>query len=455
MSRQFFLAFIFLAPAAALAQAVYCPNGAALPKPYICLRNFYVDASKGSDSNSGAADSPWLTIQRANDAGGLKAGDCVNVAPGAYLQPTAAVDGLALTHGGDANTPAGHVAYIGAEGHKSRIARHSSTYGLVNIQAPYIILDGFDIDGALIAGPAVNLQYSVASAHHLQVLNSWIHDAGGGGIETDGGDYFTFIGNTVYNNAGANRYQMSGISIYEPTEIPGFTPTLPADRSPFHMIVSNNIVYNNFLTKAVRGPHYDGDGIIMDDWRHTQQEPHVAYPHQGLVQSNLVYGNGGGGIRVFLSSGVTVANNTVYNNYLDRAIAGRWRGELSVQSSDHTTWINNIAWAVPGRGPLAYNKAIQDQANGASDAQNSWIGNITFNGTPGEASAEFSTEAYAAAFRADNQAGVDPRLTKFVPEPGSPAIGAGVLTPAYPPTSLCGEPMPSPPHVGALGRPSR
>jgi hypothetical protein len=85
---------------------------------YTCVRNFYV-GQNGSDSAAGTTSTaPWLTLQHANDSGQLKAGDCVNVAPGTYSVSNA----VNLTHGGNANSATGYVVYRSttAKGPRSR-----------------------------------------------------------------------------------------------------------------------------------------------------------------------------------------------------------------------------------------------------------------------------------------------------------------------------------------------
>ena len=60
----------------------------------------------------------------------------------------------------------------------------------------------------------------------------------------------------------------------------------------------------------------DGNGIIMDTFS-SKGGNTVEYVNQTLIAFNVVYNNGGGGIHIFKSQHVTVANNSCYNNYLD------------------------------------------------------------------------------------------------------------------------------------------
>jgi serralysin len=421
-------------------------------KPYICVRNFYVNGATGKDvSTSGSQSYPWKTIQYANDHAGLKAGDCVNVAAGTYAQPGTQGMGLTLSTSGNANIPTGYVTYIGEPNHATRITGSASTFSLVRITGSYIIIDGFDLDGTGTPDYVVsnNPPSSGGAGHHLMVLNSLIHGSGGGGVGFEHTDYFTVIGNTVYNTSRTSPYQESGISIYEPAAIQNFTPILVWDIAAFHIVVANNIVYNNAETMA--GAHSDGNGIIIDDWLHTQQSPNTPYPYGGLVQSNLSYNNGGKGIQVFLSLNVTVANNTVFNNNLDLQNNGTWRGELDNAASNNVTWINNIAWSQPISSDVRqYNTAVLMGTYGGYSLDNVvWKENLTFNGTSGNSSASLPTPAQLSAFLSANKAGVNPLLQNLQPLSNSPVISSGSPTPAYPPISLYGNAIGTPPDIGA------
>ena len=148
------------------------------------------------------------------------------------------------------------------------------------------------------------------------------------------------------------------------------------------------------------------------------------YPGRVLVMSNVSYNNGGGGIHVFLSRDVVVANNTVFNNYRDTRNPATPRGELSNVGSDNTVWINNIAITRPGKGVLAYNEPMTTlPMPGGFQDHATWTRNLTVGG-PVTAHEGSAVDASA------NLLGVDPRLAapdtgNFAPLPGSPVIGRG------------------------------
>src|SRR5262249_11811550 len=108
----------------------------------------------------------------------------------------------------------------------------------------------------------------------------------------------------------------------------------------------------------------DGNGIIIDTFSNAGST-NVDYPYQTLVAFNVTHHNGGGGVHIFLSSHVTVANNSAYDNQLDPYNQGTYRPKIGANNDPLTSlagpdnvFINNIAFAVVGSGYLAYNSAF-------------------------------------------------------------------------------------------------
>jgi hypothetical protein len=260
---------------------------------YSCVRDRYVNIAIGIDAAArGGPSNPWKTI------------------------------GYADTNG-NSNTPTGYVAWIGAPNHATQIKATGNNMGyLVQFQGHYIVWDGFDMYGGGDTKATDNVlqlgdDNQPGTVHHLQALNNWVHDAGGGGIAALSSNYFTIKGNTIWNTAHTSRYQESGIGVWEPRKITGFTPTLPLDVPPFHIIVSNNVIHDNIETWAT-DDHTDGNGILMDDFDCTLVAPHTPYPYAALVQSNLAYNNGGRGVGVYLGgTNIVMTNNAAYNNWHD------------------------------------------------------------------------------------------------------------------------------------------
>jgi hypothetical protein len=56
------------------------------------------------------------------------------------------------------------------------------------------------------------------------VINNIVQDTWGADIGLWTGDYFIIAGNVVYNTTSGSIYAESGICVYEPVKIPGFSP---------------------------------------------------------------------------------------------------------------------------------------------------------------------------------------------------------------------------------------
>ncbi len=393
---------------------------------YRCVREFHVDtaAAPGGD---GSAAHPWQGPQAANDSGRLRAGDCVDLASGDYNLAAS----LRLTAGGTRNTADGYVVYRSQALHGAHLIAHAGAYQVINVQAAYIVVDGLDIDGNhASAGEALSVSGNAAH-HHILVEHNIIHDAGGGGLQMNDSEYFWVIGNLIYGNARTNTYQESGISTYQAQAATAFTPTEADKALPWHIVIAGNISHDNGETYACDTPgcHTDGNGIIIDKTLNVDRKESVPYTGGVLVAGNLVYGNGGAGIQVYLSQDVTVANNTVYGNHLDTQNNGTWRGELSNVNSDHVTWLNNIACAVPGEGILADNSAILVATMKPYDnAAVTWTRNLTCGGGVKVVSVNGQVSP------ARNVLGGDPKFTDlkgrdFTVQGDSPVRGSGQAEP--------------------------
>lgn len=420
---------------------------------YTCVRNLYVDIATGVDAaGRGGQTNPWKTIGYADSNGGLVAGDCVRVAAGVYPQP----DTIYLSRGGNANSPTGYVAWIGAPDHTTQVKPTVPVGYTVTFLASYIVWDGFDMNGNgdnLALDNIIGLNNTQGGAgHHLQILNNWVHDAGGGGIGLTWTDYFDIRGNKIWNTAHTSGYQESGIAIWEPVKIVGFTATLATDLAPYHIRIENNVMHDNISTWT-QNDHTDGNGLLMDDFDHTQTTPHTVYPYQALVQSNLSYHNGGRGIGVYLGGHMLITNNTTWGNWTDVHNTGSWRGELDCHVCHDMTWRNNIGWAVKGSGVLAGNTGWLDQSEASQNNANVIVDhNLVFNGTVGQNTVNIGPNNTTSTFNANNMDGVDPQLTSvtgadFHPLAGSPVIGAGISVDPFPDT-VDFLAMPNPPHIG-------
>ena len=400
---------------------------------YTCLQRYYVSTS-GSNTAAGTSSSPWRTINHA--LFGRSAGDCVVVKPGTYTETVWWTGG-----GGSSDTASGYVALISEQLHQAKLRAPQGSYSTLNMRNHYTLVDGFDVVGG--DGHGVDIE----GAHHVKVLNMKAHDSGGSGISAQKGEYFTFEGNTVYGNAATNGYQTSGISIYWARPISGNTSDMG-----FRNVLRNNISFDNIESAAITGEHTDGNGIIIDDFQHTQytqSPPQIPYPYRTLVENNLVYGNGGKGIQVTWSDHVTVRHNTAYFNNRDNLNPGTWRGEITNQQSSDNVYVNNVTYADPGVNSNNVglgNFAYSSYTNQGVVFRN----NLTYQGVAGQTSARSEGNASAITAAQGNLLGVNPRFVapsltataNFRTQMTSAVIDAGTTAYGTPQDDLDGSTRP-------------
>jgi serralysin len=171
--------------------------------------------------------------------------------------------------------------------------------------------------------------------------------------------------------------------------------------------------------------------------------PSGSYPAATLIENNLVYGNGGMGINVYYSNNVTIRSNTVYDNIRDPLITFA-AGDISVWNSSYVTGANNIA--VTNVTTNSKLKSIWDQTWDGTNIGNIWANNITFNGTPGQASTNGAHAPYGTPITAANGniLGSDPQFVNlaannFTLQATSPAIGSGTAAYGVPTLDLAGN----------------
>ncbi|MBP1807808.1 parallel beta-helix repeat protein, partial [Rubellimicrobium aerolatum] len=347
----------------------------------------------------------------------LKPGDEVVVRAGTYAES------VNITKDGSA---AGYIT-LRAEVEGTAVIRPPSGSGnAISVNANYVTVQGFDVQGASADG------LEGTGVHHVRVINNTFHGNGESGIQFNGSEFLHIEGNETWGNATSGWF--SGISIYQNRNVSGDTTT-----TGFRTVIKNNVSHDN-VTKS--GAHTDGNGIIIDDFQSTQTSGHPSYTYPTLVEGNLVYENGGKGIQVTWSDYVTVRNNTAWHNNQDTANTGTWRGELSNAQSSNNTWVNNIAVADPSVD--GDNTAIDNTSYGGYRNQNvTWANNLTFNGTPGQASVKTDGGNNAPTAAGGNKLGLDPQFVKagsdFHLQADSPALDAGSAAHGLAATDLDGD----------------
>lgn len=167
--------------------------------------------------------------------------------------------------------------------------------------------------GILIVGP--NLKWSPAYVtqvpHHIDIVGCEVFDCTSSGIAAQQADYITVSKCRVYNNCWYTLYGTSGINFYQMVNTDGTTG--------IHNVIEKNLVYDNKLKInpiSTSCNRYDGNGIILDDFRHEQtynkKTPSLFsnYTAYSILKNNIITGSSGSGISLFKSNNIKVYYNT-------------------------------------------------------------------------------------------------------------------------------------------------
>jgi hypothetical protein len=289
------------------------------------------------------------------------------------------------------------------------------------------------------------------TSHHIRIYNNIVYGWGSSGIGVQREDYYDEEGNVVYNTSNTSTWGVSAINTWEPVALDSgtwSTTTMDAASLQYHTIIRYNVAYNNAEVNIGANPHYDGNGITLDTYNAVTG--YVGYTQPTLVDSNLSFDNGGGGI-VTGGSGasyVTVRNNTAFSNYLDAQNPSTGHGDIAIGgsiSSHDNIIVNNIG--VENSTSSTQNYALEDIAYSyaESNTDETWMNNLAFNGTAGLASI-YTTNTSATFTTANgNLLGVDPQFVNYLSGDfsllaTSPAIGAGTTAYGVATQDLAGNP---------------
>lgn len=201
-----------------------------------------------------------------------------------------------------------------------------------------------------------------AKPHHIRIIGNVIRDLPAGGIATMQCDYLTIDSNIVYNTSWYTIWATSGISIWQAWNFDANTG--------YRMYITNNECYGNKtqVPWVVTGKLSDGNGIIWDDSKNTQNRSRLGlYNGRVLIANNLCYNNGGSGIHSYLSEHADIINNSTYNN-------GQVVGypEIFTSASNDCRVLNNIV----------YGRAGAIVASNTESTNTTFDYNVYYNGEP-------------------------------------------------------------------------
>jgi parallel beta-helix repeat protein len=334
--------------------------------------NYYVSPSGNDDNDGLTITTSFLTIERATYA--VSAGDTVYIRNGIYTKTYPESLIAYLTISGTEGNP---VTFRNYPGETPILQMNGTNWAAIAVNGcDYITIDGLTIIGnndnitlqyaqeqqLNIGNPAtsgngiaINTEYNneTNKPHHTIVRNCTISKCGGGGIYTYNADYTTIENNIVSECGWYAPYGNSGISLYQNWNSDSF--------NGIKNFITGNTCYRNenYIPFFVAGVITDGNGIIIDDSRNTQNGSTLGI-YNGLtyVANNLVFDNGGRGIHCYESDNVIIVNNTCYKNCQSPFTQ---QGEFTAFDASNITYYNNIASPDTGIAPIfAYSETTSN-----------------------------------------------------------------------------------------------
>ena len=372
----------------------------------LTARTFFL-AKDGDDSATCRAGAEFATFKRAVAC--LAPGDTLIIREGVFE------GGVELTVSATGQAP----ILIQGESLDAVISGSGDRIDAIRIQSSsYITLDRLTVRQAGRAGAAVR------HSNHVRITNCRFADNGKWGIFTSFADDIHFEGNEccgsrrehgIYHSNSGDRFVIrnnlvhdnhgNGIHLNGDPEIPGGDGVLDQG------VVEGNIIYGNGT---------GGGGAI-----------NMTHVHDILVRNNLIYKNYAGGITVYQDTGtfeqgskrVLIMGNTVYYE------PGKGRSGVNVQTtSEKVVVVGNIFVSGGRRGTLEVNS--EHLSTIVSDCNILW--GVGADSLIERKEKLLSFEAWRKLSGNDlHSRHMDPRFIdidtgNFQPFPGSPAIDAGM-----------------------------
>lgn len=240
---------------------------------------FYVDSTRGVDTNNCAQNSPCKTIKRGMSV--TSNGDIVVVEAGTYYEYVSITKSISLISNN---------AIIDGTG-----VSGSVTDGLVSITASNSNFEGFTIQNAHMYGVAV-------FGNSNTIVNNIIHNTQDAGIWMRDGSQNTFQGNELYNSVLKNSVSLvNGIVTCSPSNT-AWPSAINSWGAANHNTWSGNYVHDNC-----------GEGIVVYDY--------------DIVTNNTFRDNWSVEVYIDGHLGATVSNNTISDTkaYIPRGSSQAWR----------------------------------------------------------------------------------------------------------------------------------
>lgn len=421
---------------------------------------------EGNDANDGRSEkTAFATPQKAVDT--AQPGDIIVLMNGTYQRPEGKPAGTPLAKFTRPGTPARWITLKNYPGHQPVLSTHGQpaisiaqvkdqpTLAYLEVRGLNVRGNGdtarenfpaeigratpnTDVQGILINGRTTRYpgkRTENEMVHHIRLADNAVEFCTSDGIYAEYCDWLFLENNRIENNCWTTvGYAPSGFSLM------GYANFDALDNVP-KILIAGNRVSGNKLTvfNHPRGEkataYYNGNGILLDD---NAGNPGTTYLGRTLVQNNLTFNNGGGGIQMWGSHRLDLINNTIYHN----ATNLDW-GQIGFERCRDVRLINNVIVAPP-------NRALDTWVTGRMDEQTAGIvrvNNLYWGGA--EPNVEGINDLKADPLFVN--ATTDPATADFRLRPGSPALKAGRWETFSPSLDLDGKPRPtkSAPDLGA------
>lgn len=314
----FLLALCLFAGQAGAVKAVFVSNGGV------------------NNSSCGTMDAPCATVAGTNSASSkVSPGDYIFVLPGSYGCISVSTSGTA----GQPNTPV-HIYGAGITHFNPALGNGCGNNGLfINANVHDVDIETLNFDG-----PFTGAGMSATSGGNYDILIKGNTVSGGshGGLIFVGLDCWNFTGNVVHDVQGTG--QTSGITSYEPVVNASCAAGWDGSTDGQKNHETGNKVWNFDLTYVSTT---DGNCILgADDFRDTQNAPHVIYSDGVVINDNQVGGCGGRGIEAFQSDNVIIQNNSVSNDCSNTTVCGtaaspKPEGEIACEFTSNCQVLGN------------------------------------------------------------------------------------------------------------------
>ncbi|MBC8011644.1 MAG: right-handed parallel beta-helix repeat-containing protein, partial [Burkholderiales bacterium] len=299
---------------------------------------------------------------------------------------------------------------------------------------PNVHAQGILINGR--TGPDSRPRQTDELVHHIRLADNVIEFNTADGIYVEFCDWLFVENNRIENNCWTTPgYAPSGFALM------GYA-NFDAQDNIYKTLIAGNRASGNRLTVKnhpwgvkPRTEFYNGNGFLLD----ANADKPVKYLGRTLVQNNLAFDNGAGGIQMWGSHRLDLVNNTVALN----ATVIPW-GQVGFEFCRDVRFINNIVVAPPGL-PLDswFLGRADERTAGIVRINNLYWGGAHPN-IPG-----IDDRVADPLFVAPS---TDPATADFRLRPGSPAASGGRWELFTPVTDLAGRPRPAhaAPALGAF-----